>query len=345
MIMRKKLFSLFIVVLSATMSVVADTYDFEVGDLRYKITSNSVPCAVEVAQGYYSDLTTVSIPASVTYNDTKYSVTAIGDKAFYSAYNLTSVTIPNSVTIIGEHAFYDCANLTTIDIPNSVTRIQSHALGSTGLTSITIPKGITTLEEGVLLGTKLVSVVIPDNITSIGDRVFSGCEDLTSVTISNSVVSIGERAFRWCKSLTSVIIGNSVTSIGKEAFYSSGLTSIDIPNSVKRIGDNAFKSCTSLTSVSFGTGLVEIGTAFNGCSNITSVTWNARNCTTSPFAYYPDENIITSFVFGDEVESIPSSLCHNMIHVTSIVLPNSVKTIGDYAFSDCYALSSILQLP
>ena len=169
----------------------------------------------------------ISIPDKVEIEGTEYSVTSIGEGAFYYCSSLTSITIPNSVTSIGESAFEGCSGLTSITIPNSVTSIGHYAFcACSGLTSITIP----------------------NSVTSIGVAAFFECSGLTSVTIGNSVTSIGYYAFFCCSGLTSVTIGNSVTSIGGYAFFGcSSLTSITIPNSVTSIGGySAFSFCSAL---------------------------------------------------------------------------------------------------
>ena len=69
----------------------------------------------------------INIPEKVTYNGTEYSVTSIGEEAFFLCESLTSITIPNSVTTIGDFSFAYCYNLTSIIIPNSVTTIGDWA--------------------------------------------------------------------------------------------------------------------------------------------------------------------------------------------------------------------------
>ena len=77
---------------------------------------------------YHSDYSgTVSIPSTVYYNNTKYSVTSIGENAFSTCFALTSINIPNSVKNIGDEAFYGCHGLTSIIIPESVTNIGNRA--------------------------------------------------------------------------------------------------------------------------------------------------------------------------------------------------------------------------
>ena len=125
----------------------------------------------------------VTIPESVTYSGSTYSVTSIGDKAFSGCSYLTSVEIPNSVTSIGDEAFYGCSYLTSVEIPNSVTSIGSSAFYNCS---------------------SLTSVEIPNSVTSIGNGAFEYCSSLTSVVIPNSVTSIGNSAFEGCSGLTSV---------------------------------------------------------------------------------------------------------------------------------------------
>ena len=129
----KKLFFLFLA-LVATASLRA--YDFKSGDLYYNITSSSAPYTVEVTNqkqwspSNYSGLTTATIPESVTYNGTTYSVTSIGNSAFSNCSSLTSVTIPHSVTSIGGSAFASCYSLTSVTLGKNLTSIEKGAFSS-----------------------------------------------------------------------------------------------------------------------------------------------------------------------------------------------------------------------
>ena len=226
------------------LSLQAMAYDFSYTHqgktLYYKILAGGTNT---LAVTYYSETAAsnnhvsgdVVIPSTVEHNNVTYSVTYIGNLAFYGCSGLTSVTIPNSVTSIRDGAFRVCSGLTSVSIPNSVTFIGAWAFyGCSGLPSVTIP----------------------NSVNAIGDLAFYGCSGLTSVSIPNSVTLIGNNAFSACNGLTSVSIPNSVTTIGAWAFYAcSGLTSIKCLASIPpSIGNNSFQniSDTCLLTVPCG---------------------------------------------------------------------------------------------
>ena len=365
----------------ATITYNSITYNVTSIDIRafascIYLTSVTIPNSVtnigDDAFSGCSGLTSVTIPNSVTsmgghaFSNCSgltsvtigNSVTSIGDYAFYNCSGLTSVTIPNNVTSIGNNAFQGCSGLTSVTIPGSVTSIGNSAFsGCSGLTSVTIPNSVTSIGNSAFLGCSgLTSPVfnarvfammptsysgaytIPDGIESIAGGAFFNCTGLTSITIPNSVTSIGGNTFDGCSGLTSIEIPNSVTSIGIRAFQScTGFTSVTIPNSVTSIGMETFKGCSGLTSVTIPNSVTSIaGSAFFGCRGLTSVTWNAKNCNGYNFG-----SQVTSFTFGEEVETIPSSVCSGMTNLTSITIPNSVTSIGSSAFSGCSGLTSV----
>ena len=196
-----------------------------------------------------------------------------------------------------------------------------------------IKNGITSIGDWAFYNcSSLTSIEIPNSVTSIGDNAFGLCSSLTSIEIPNSVTSIGDCAFEWCISLTSIEIPNSVTSIGDWAFYNcSGLTSIEIPNSVTSIGEGAFANCWSLTSieVDFNNKYYssEDGYLFNKEKNI--------------FIAYPAGKEEKYYLIPNSVTSIGGYAFSGGSSLTSIEIPNSVTSIGDYAFYNCSSLTSI----
>ena len=254
-------------------AMITTAHDFKVDGIYYNILSEEDKTVGVTYRGYSSSsydeyIGGVVIPESVIYNSTTYSVTSIGDKAFYECIMLTSVTIPNSVTSIGDEAFSRCTVLTSITIPNSVTSIGGGAFyGCTRLTSITIPDGVTSIGDYAFFAcTGLKEVHISDlaswcnidfdytspssNPLCYANNLYLNGKLVTELVIPEDVTKINSYAFYGCTGLTSVTIPNSVTSIGSYAFRGcSSLTSITIPNSVISIGYYAFESCTGLKEV------------------------------------------------------------------------------------------------
>ena len=72
----------------------------------------------------------VEIPATVTHEGETYTVTKIGDNAFYGCSGLTSITIPNSVTSIGNNVFCTCSSLESISIGSGMKSIGSGAFAN-----------------------------------------------------------------------------------------------------------------------------------------------------------------------------------------------------------------------
>ena len=187
----------------------------------------------------------------------------------------------------------------------------------------------------------VTEAVIPDSVTSIKDEAFKGCKGLTSITIPDSVTSIGVRAFKDCSSLTSITIPDSVTSIGDWAFYGcSSLTNITIPDSVTSIGDSAFNGCSSLTSITISDSVTSIGSSvfentlwLENYSNDFVIV--ANGCL---IKYKGKDSCIS---IPDSVTSIGNWAFSGCSSLTSITIPHSVTSIESYAFSGCSSLTNI----
>ena len=170
----------------------------------------------------------IVIPETVKYDGSVFTVTKIGDYAFFCT-DITSVIIPKSVISIGESSFQACNKLKKVTIPESVVSIGQYAF--TGCTSI-------------------VSIELPNSVKDIGEFAFKYCDNLLSITIPSSMDSLKEGVFHGCISLNSLIIKEGLKYIGDSAFEEcTSLTHISIPNSIMGIGLDAFARCSMLTYV------------------------------------------------------------------------------------------------
>ena len=171
------------------------------------------------------------------------------------------------------------------------------------------------------------------SVTTIGEKAFRDCSGLTSLTIPNSVTSIGNDAFSYCSGLTSVTIPNSVTSIGKGAFYDCrGLTSVTIPNSVTSIGGAAFLGCDDLTSVHISDIAAWCKISFDNDNS--NPLYNAHHL-------FLNGSEVKNLVIPNSVTSIGNCAFSGCSGLTSVTIPNSVTSIGEGAFYDCSGLTSV----
>ena len=341
----------------------AFAYNFQSGGIYYDITgSNTV--AVTYATGSYNSYSgSVTIPSTVNYNGTHFTVTAIGNRAFSNCSNLTGVTIPNTVTSIGEYAFYYCQNLPSVTIPNGVETIGGYAFyNCSSLDSVTIPNSVTTIEAYAFSSCEGLAVVtIGKSVTSIGNYAFTYCSALTTVffnadscinmgstamspfvahsygggtgfklVIGNNVKNIPDNAFARCYNLDTLNIPPSVSRIGKWAFYFSGITNLHLSEGLAEIDHLAFCGC-GMSSVNIPSTVSSIAPgAFATCPNISVLTVSNNNQT------YDSRNNCKAIV-----ESNTNTL---VVGCKNSIIPSNVTAIGKWAFSGCSGLTGAITI-
>jgi hypothetical protein len=298
---------------------------FVVDGIYYDILTNTT---VQVSQQPSTLSGIITIPATVTYDNVTYSVTRISNMAFGNCFNITSIEIPNSVTSIGDNAFSTCTGLTSITIPNSVTSIGRNAFGY-------IPWYNNQPDGLVYAGNVAYKYkgTMPEN---------------TNIQLRDGTVGIASEAFYECRNLTNITIPNSVTSIGDNAFSTcTGLTSITIPSSVTNIGSNAFTNTAWYNNQPDG--MVYVGNfalTYKGTMpDNTNIQLRDGTVGIADGAFSREYNSsftkLTSITIPNSVTSIGESTFYNCYGLTSIEIPNSVTSIGSSAFCGCKGLTSI----
>ena len=306
----------------------------------------------------------------------KEGTTCIYFGAFNGCNDLTSVTIPASLTFVDECAFTNCTGLEAVHITDlaawcgiefqwgvyrdsSNPLFYAHHLYLNGeeVTNLVIPEGVTSIGDYAFdYCTTLNSVTIPEGVTSIGSSAFRGCESLKNVTIPSSITTIGENAFIWCKELNAVYISDLAAWCGISFYWTANplyyganlylgrkkVTDLIIPEGVTSVCEGAFRNCSQLTSVVIPDGVTSIGDhAFNGCRGITSVTI-PNNVTSIGQSAFANCSSLTSVTIPEGVTSIRESTFAECSSLTSVTIPANVSSIGHSAFYNCWALSSVI---
>ena len=267
-------------------------------------TATSLSCTLPTGSvwGYLGNYTFSSI-SSTANSYLKYvhsydlqNIKALGDNAFQDTKITGKLNLPN-IAFLPYWAFVNCTNLTG---------------------SVIFPSTLKTTTSSSFYGCTGITSMDLSSVTAIARYDFYGCTGLTSITIPNSVTTIGDFAFYGCTGLTSITIPNSVTTIGTNAFYGcTGLTSITIPNSVTTINSQAFFDCNNAH--------------FN---NDNLVFTNLTGTLARAFVRcYQLKNID---ITGCNISAITDSCFYECTGLVNFTVPNSVTTIGTYAFYGCY---------
>ena len=303
-----------------------------------------------------STLSSISIPEQVT---------SIGDYAFGGSGTslyvpLTSVTIPDAVTSIGSYAFAYNAALTSVTIPDAVTSIGSYAFRSCyALTSITFPSNSQFTEIPTYccyLCSCLTAIDIPESVTTIGQLAFAGgasttAPQLSKLTIPMNVTSIGKDAFKYCPA--SYIICEATEPPSLSSAFSTTTTPIYVPTgcaSSYQSADNWSKNSdyiseympveskyytitTATYDSSTNTATREVEITHDGSGNYCTYSGDAI----IPSTISPDKTYTVTAI-GEHAFSGSSSEASSL---TAVTIPNTVTTIGDYAFGACSSLKSV----
>ena len=309
---------------------------------------------------------------SVTFAENS-QLESIGEYAFSFCTSLTSIVIPISVTSIGEYAFYDCTTLIIYceasSEPsgwsyfwNSYRPVVYNYQGINGVTEDGFKYGVTLDSNGdrciSIAGCvgEPTDIVVPSSIgiggedllvKEICDYAFYNCTSLTSVTFAENsrLESIGDNSFYDCTSLTSIVIPISVTSIGDYAFYNCTTLIIYCEASSEPSGSSDFWNYPIRPAVYNYQGIngvtedglkygVTLDSEGNKCITITGYIGESADVVIPSIINIGGEELPVK-----EIKEIAEFSLYGWVSIASIVIPNSVTSIDDWAFLDCDSLT------
>lgn len=327
----------------------AQFYTFEKDGIYYCQTGpNTVAvCAQDANYNSYSG--NITIPKSVVYDYHGYTVNEVASNAFRNCPNLTRVTVPETVGLIGNFAFANCPNLTSVTFASNsmLTEIGNNAFaGCSSLTNFTFPETLLTIGNDTFNGcSSFTSVTIPNSVTTIGASAFTSCTGLTKVTIGRGCTSIGEWGFMECTSLTQVYCFAEIPpTISYYTFRNnSGFTSatLYVPYSSKAAYQDAsyWRQFSNIYQLGYDFKVDNIFYRYTGDNEVgVSYEYTIYN------SYTGDVNIPAQVNFDGntyDVTSLCGSAFRNCSTMTSVNLPNGIKSIGYSAFYNCSSLTSI----
>lgn len=253
----------------------------------------------------------IKIPSTVDFGGKSLPVTGIYEYAFSECVNITGVIIPDSINTIEFNAFIYCSRLTSVTIGNGLTSIGEWAFDyCSNLEHVTIINGAICPNFRSISGYKKLHYNEFDNALYLGDEINpyntlikAKNTSITSVEININTKVIADDAFSGCSNLTSISIPDGVVCIGDRAFEQCGFTSIVIPDSVKSLRGGIFSFCRNLETVKLPKGITSIDSSVS----------------------YPYEQTFR--------QKETQGMLEGCISLKSFTIPDSVQTIGEFAFA------------
>ena len=246
------------------------------------------------------------------------TVISIGSAAFYKS-KLQQITIPSTVKYFSGSIFSDCKDLTTVKIESDANIPEEMFYGCENLSNLEITGKPTSIGKRAFYGTKLENAVIPDSVTEIGegnpfkksDEQKPSEDGFNYEIVENSAVIVGYNGGKTDVTLPASLGGYPVTKVSSME-GGNAITNLTIPKTITSYEEGAFTDCTALTTVKIESSADIPDKLFCGCRKIKRV----------------------------EFEGTPSSIGDAAFYgaiLNDVVIPSSVKTIGNAAFTRCDA--------
>ena len=291
-------------------------------------------------------------------------VTAIEAKAFAGCARLRAIRLPATIVTIGNGAFDGCRSLQQIAVGANLTHIGDRAFaGCKALQHIDV-SNVDAIPISAFAGcSNLSSVVLPRSLHDLGDDAFAGCVALQNITLTDDLSHIGTRAFCDCSALTALTLPASLESLGMGAFRRSGLRKLHLPKDIAVLPCDLLRDCVDLVEITLPAGLKQIEeSAFENCRSLTNIDIPNgvesighsvfKHCICLQSLHLPDSvreiGTMHTFAFCAQLQSITIPYGIRTIggfgqcnRLQSVVLPDTIEQIDDFAFADCVALRHI----
>ena len=274
------------------------------------------------------------------------------------------VTIPNTVTSLGIGAFYGCNKITKLTMPIDLEVENNTFEGCTNVTDFTFTPGTTGIStdyttQTYLSGSRIgwtpwynseasnIRVTINNGVKSIGDYMFYHCRNLTSISLPDGLESIGIEAFMECDSLHNVSIPQSIKEVGRSAFVNGNIECLTMPIDIDLSNDPFY--CESLNEVHIIRGnsgiepdsynRIQLPWYYSQSDSIDIyVESGIKTIGSQMFAYISANSVRVQLPSG--LETINDGAFTNT-NITEISIPDSVESIGNYAFNGCQILENV----
>lgn len=255
----------------------------------------------------------ITVPSTVNYNGSDYTVAAIGKVAFGDA-TVSSVSLPPTIKSIGKYGFS----------------------GAT-MKNLILPEGLEVIGECAFFEChSLESMVIPNSVTTIDEWAFEECKNMESLVIGNGIKTIPSTCFARCSALKELVIPEGVETIGYMSFaYLTNLESISLPSTLKTIEGYALGYCEHLASIEVPESVTSIGNGvFSACTSLAGITL-PETITVYPeflFGYCAE---FREFEVPDHVTEIGPEVFDHCLSLENVTIGSGVQSIGSIAFRSC----------
>ncbi len=263
---------------------------------------------------------------------------------------LTQVEIPSGVNSVGQQAFSGCTGLKSVkwnaeDCGNGIT---SDVFNNCPIENFEFGESVKSIPNNCCYGmSRLTSMLIPHSVTSIGYQAFYGCRGLSSIEISNGVIEISGSAFSECTDISKLDIPDSVESIGDDAFR--GMSSLDtliiynpsvnVSSTSKAVHNKSLKYLKAPASILS----VSESDLVNTTNSIVKMVITSGTVTDDGFAFINRQrkSLLSLDLAGMKSEKLADEALSECYKMETLVLPETLKSIGYKSLSGCVALKGI----